>query len=88
MMGTINGDVLQKAFRVVITNATQDDYEGRLEKRKAQQERQMRLQSREKEAEKPQTVRRQMAKIGRNDPCPCGSGKKYKKCCGAQNAVA
>ena len=23
------------------------------------------------------------AKIGRNDPCPCGSGKKYKKCCGA-----
>ena len=25
---------------------------------------------------------RQEAKIGRNDPCPCGSGKKYKKCCG------
>lgn len=25
---------------------------------------------------------RTMAKIGRNDPCPCGSGKKYKKCCG------
>lgn len=25
---------------------------------------------------------RQGAKIGRNDPCPCGSGKKYKKCCG------
>jgi preprotein translocase subunit SecA len=22
-------------------------------------------------------------KVGRNDPCPCGSGKKYKKCCGA-----
>lgn len=26
--------------------------------------------------------RRQGAKIGRNDPCPCGSGKKHKKCCG------
>ena len=26
---------------------------------------------------------RESAKIGRNDPCPCGSGKKYKKCCGA-----
>ena len=26
--------------------------------------------------------RRTQAKIGRNDPCPCGSGKKYKKCCG------
>jgi len=28
-------------------------------------------------------VRRAEAKVGRNDPCPCGSGKKYKKCCGA-----
>jgi uncharacterized protein YecA (UPF0149 family) len=24
-----------------------------------------------------------VSKAGRNDPCPCGSGKKYKKCCGA-----
>ena len=32
---------------------------------------------------KPKTVKRKGAKIGRNDPCPCGSGKKYKKCCGA-----
>ena len=30
-----------------------------------------------------QTVRRQGEKIGRNAPCPCGSGKKYKRCCGA-----
>ena len=30
-----------------------------------------------------QTVRREAPKVGRNDPCPCGSGKKYKKCCGA-----
>jgi preprotein translocase subunit SecA len=28
------------------------------------------------------TVRRDEPKIGRNDPCPCGSGKKYKKCHG------
>ncbi|MBR6060153.1 MAG: SEC-C domain-containing protein, partial [Victivallales bacterium] len=28
------------------------------------------------------TVRRQTPKVGRNDPCPCGSGKKYKQCCG------
>ncbi len=27
-------------------------------------------------------VRREMPKVGRNDPCPCGSGKKYKNCCG------
>ena len=31
---------------------------------------------------KPQTVRREGEKVGRNDPCPCGSGKKYKSCCG------
>ena len=29
-----------------------------------------------------QPVMRMMPKIGANDPCPCGSGKKYKKCCG------
>lgn len=33
------------------------------------------------EKQKPQ--KRVSAKVGRNDPCPCGSGKKYKKCCGA-----
>ncbi|HNV85578.1 MAG TPA: preprotein translocase subunit SecA [Candidatus Omnitrophota bacterium] len=30
-----------------------------------------------------ETYRRKEAKVGRNDPCPCGSGKKYKKCCGS-----
>ena len=28
------------------------------------------------------TIRRDVAKVGRNDPCPCGSGKKFKQCCG------
>ncbi len=32
------------------------------------------------------TVVRQVAKVGRNDPCPCGSGKKYKRCHGAAGA--
>jgi uncharacterized protein len=31
----------------------------------------------------PPTVRRESPKVGRNDPCPCGSGKKYKNCHGA-----
>ncbi len=35
----------------------------------------------EEQPKKP--VQRSNAKVGRNDPCPCGSGKKYKKCCGA-----
>ena len=32
--------------------------------------------------QKESTTIRKGKKIGRNDPCPCGSGKKYKKCCG------
>ena len=36
----------------------------------------------------PQTVTRSGEKVGRNAPCPCGSGKKYKKCCGAASQVA
>ena len=31
---------------------------------------------------KESRIVRNEEKIGRNDPCPCGSGKKYKKCCG------
>jgi preprotein translocase subunit SecA len=36
---------------------------------------------------KPTTVRRTQPKVGRNDPCPCGSGKKFKKCHGAAVAA-
>ena len=36
--------------------------------------------------EKPQTVQRESPNIGRNDPCICGSAKKYKKCCGINAA--
>jgi hypothetical protein len=32
--------------------------------------------------QKVETFRREAPKVGRNDPCPCGSGRKYKKCCG------
>lgn len=37
----------------------------------------------EEDIEKPQLDGVDLSKIGRNDPCPCGSGKKFKKCCGA-----
>ena len=40
------------------------------------------------EAEKKKPVVKKAAeKVGRNDPCPCGSGKKYKKCCGANQST-
>ncbi len=40
------------------------------------------------EAPKAAPILRSTAKVGRNDPCPCGSGKKYKKCCGASDGDA
>ena len=45
----------------------------------ADQEAAMRAQG---EAAKPATIRREQPRVGRNDPCPCGSGKKYKQCHG------
>ncbi|HUH66472.1 MAG TPA: preprotein translocase subunit SecA [Syntrophales bacterium] len=38
--------------------------------------------SRGEQSGETSTVKRESKKVGRNDPCPCGSGKKYKKCCG------
>jgi len=32
--------------------------------------------------------KKEMARIGRNQPCPCGSGKKYKKCCYKKNNIS
>jgi preprotein translocase subunit SecA len=40
------------------------------------------IMSRGEDIKAPETIKREGEKVGRNDPCPCGSGKKYKKCCG------
>jgi preprotein translocase subunit SecA len=48
-----------------------------------QQQKQDYILSRGEDVPASQTVKREGQKVGRNDPCPCGSGKKYKKCCGA-----
>ena len=40
------------------------------------------------ESQEPKPMRRAEPKVGRNDPCPCGSGKKYKKCHGSATALA
>ena len=38
----------------------------------------------EEDTAAPRTPAKAQPRVGRNDPCPCGSGKKYKKCCGAK----
>src|ERR1051326_4351361 len=52
-----------------------------MERRQQRQEKEMQYQSGAMQAEAPKPVRAG-TKVGRNDPCPCGSGKKYKKCHG------
>ena len=58
-----------------------DDLEAQFERRKKRELEQARMAG-ATNGNKPQQVVRGAAKVGRNDPCPCGSGKKYKKCCG------
>lgn len=77
MMGRIKSDVLERLFRVQAVRGE----EPRPVARPALPSR-MSL-NRGEEPASPQTVHRSQNKVGRNDPCPCGSGKKYKKCHGA-----
>jgi len=53
-----------------------------IERRQQRQQKDLQYQTGPAQAEAPKPVRAG-AKVGRNDPCPCGSGKKYKKCHGA-----
>lgn len=70
MLGAIGEDVIKLLFHVKV--------ETKLE---AKQEA-VPMSTNRDEGEAPKTVVRKGDKIGRNDPCPCGSGLKYKKCCG------
>ncbi len=77
MMGRVREEVLQKIFRIQL--AREEDVD-QLEAKQRRQKISMNRTDEESQVNKP-TVRGE-DKIGRNDPCPCGSGKKYKKCCG------
>jgi len=59
-----------------------DDLEEAFQRRKRRELEQARMAG-AGERQPVQQVVRGSAKVGRNDPCPCGSGKKHKKCCGA-----
>jgi preprotein translocase subunit SecA len=57
------------------------DVARQLERKQQRQQKDLQYQTGAAQAEPPKPVRA-AAKVGRNDPCPCGSGKKYKKCHG------
>jgi preprotein translocase subunit SecA len=75
MIYRIKADSLQKLCGVQIQR--DEDIEEMQEK-----QRQDYIMSRGEDTPEPKTVKREHDKVGRNDPCSCGSGKKYKKCCG------
>jgi preprotein translocase subunit SecA len=75
MISRIKEDTVEKLCLVQIRREEEVE---RIE----QKRRQNYIMSRGEDTPAAATVRRETAKVGRNDPCPCGSGKKYKKCCG------
>jgi preprotein translocase subunit SecA len=75
MITRIKEDTIEKLCMVQIRR--EEEVERIEEKR-----RQDYIMSRGEDTPASATIRREAAKVGRNDPCPCGSGKKYKKCCG------
>lgn len=81
LMYRLSNDVCEKLFRV--QPVSESDMEKLEKQRRAEQQKMVLSRGESEEAEeKKKPVRRHEKKIGRNDPCPCGSGKKYKKCHG------
>jgi preprotein translocase subunit SecA len=80
MMGRIDTETVRYLF--LVQPARPEDEAREIERRQRRQQQEMQLQAGAAEAEQPKPVRTG-AKVGRNEPCPCGSGKKYKKCHGA-----
>ena len=84
MLDTIKRDTLEKLFAIQIARE-QGVQEVKLERKQTfvlgRGEPAQAKGGGETEDGKGVTVRRDGKKVGRNDPCPCGSGRKYKKCC-------
>jgi preprotein translocase subunit SecA len=92
MMGNISRNVCEKLFHVQVRRE-EDEAEAQRRLAEANQRKARRMvesgggsEAKAGDAAAPaegQPARRSEPKVGRNDPCPCGSGKKYKKCHGA-----
>ncbi|MBI5560730.1 MAG: SEC-C domain-containing protein, partial [Deltaproteobacteria bacterium] len=79
MIATLKAEVTERLFKVQVRKEEEVE---EIEKRpKPQKMVYGRGGGPEKEPSKPVPVK-SAVRAGRNDPCPCGSGKKYKKCCG------
>ncbi|MDY6905266.1 MAG: preprotein translocase subunit SecA [Thermodesulfobacteriota bacterium] len=79
MVQRIQEETLAILFRIQIES------QEKMEVLTQPQEQEMTLSHGEASDQKKEPVKRKDEKVGRNAPCPCGSGKKYKKCCGIQS---
>ncbi|HWN44319.1 MAG TPA: preprotein translocase subunit SecA [Thermoanaerobaculia bacterium] len=87
MKERIEDDIIQKLFRYEPMTEEQMLEQRRRQQRAAPPRIELSAPPKVEGPQRPQPSANKDAKVGRNDPCPCGSGKKYKKCHGAQVTV-
>jgi preprotein translocase subunit SecA len=76
LLGAIQSEIVNTFFKVSITQNLPVEQEGDNEEKEAEDKKE------DTEPKKIEQAVHDPNKVGRNDPCPCGSGKKFKKCCG------
>jgi len=81
LMNRLDADIVEKLFTVQL--AREEDVERMEQKQQQKQAKMSMIHGDEPVAAPAEAIKRDAPKVGRNDPCVCGSGKKYKKCCGA-----
>ncbi|MBD3273214.1 preprotein translocase subunit SecA [Candidatus Dependentiae bacterium] len=81
MMYQIKWDIIRMIFRMRPENFDASRVH-EIEKEREKELAGAKIGGGEESSKEQRTVKREEPKVGRNDPCPCGSGKKYKKCCG------
>lgn len=82
VMDRINFETMEFIFHVQITTGEEIAME---ERQQTTIEEQRDVFNNEEKQVKKKPIKRIAPKVGRNDPCPCGSGKKFKKCCGIED---
>lgn len=82
LLGGIRDEIVNNFFKLtIIKKEDENEQDNKQKERRAIEPENNKNLEEDKEPKKKAKMHRP-GKIGRNDPCPCGSGKKYKKCCG------
>jgi len=86
MLSKINFETVNFLFHVQVKVENREEIALKEKQTKLREERKDIFGDSQDDEVKRAPIRRDMPKVGRNDPCPCGSGKKFKKCCGASDS--